>query len=101
MFVRSDKKSWAPGVLPLMLVPFLTIVYYPIGRHIAIALKEPARADTIRLVLYAIAFLAMSFWTVAFARGLPKGKSKLAYIFSSIIFTAILIIIFILKFRIY
>jgi hypothetical protein len=99
MFVRSDKKAWAPGVLPLMVVPLLTIIVYLPTKHIAVVDLNPVKANLIRLIVYTVSFLAASFWVVAFARRLPKGRSKYAYIISSILFTVILIIIFIFKFK--
>lgn len=98
MFVRSHKKTWAMGVLPLMLVPFLNILYYPVYSHIS--QSNLYKADIIRLVIYIVSFVAASCWIVVFARRLPKGRSKYAYAASTILFTAILIIIFIVKLRV-
>ena len=95
MFMRSQKKAWAFGVMPIMLVPFLNIVYYPIDKHISFT--DPFRANVIRLVIYLVSFVAASCWIIFFARNLPKGRSKYAYIISTILFTAILILIFIFK----
>ena len=95
MFVRSGKKAWAPGVCPLMLLPFLNILYAPIGRHIAAS--DSSLANIIRMLVYLVSFLGVSFWTVILARRLPKGRSRYAYVVSSVLFTAILAIIFLVK----
>ena len=98
MFIRSHKKTWALCVLPLMLVPFLNIAYFPLYMHISSINHQ--RADVIRLVLYIVSFLAASCWIILFAHKLPKGRSKYAYVISTILFTAILIIIFIVKLKV-
>jgi hypothetical protein len=95
MFVRSNKKTWAGCVFPLMLVPLLNIIYAPIGSHIAI--DRPLMSGVIRIIIYIVSFIAASCWVIAFARILPKGRSRYAYVTSSILFTAILIVIFIVK----
>ena len=97
MFIRSNKKKWALGVLPLMLVPFLNIIYHPIGEHILRVRHDLFSANLIRLIIYLVSFAAVSCWVVVFSRGLPKGRSKYAYITCSLLFTAILIVIFIVK----
>jgi hypothetical protein len=98
MIVRSNRKMWALGVLPLMLVPVLNIIYGPIAEHLVHV--DPGLThltNVIRLIIYIVAFLAASCLVFVFAHRLPKGRSKYAYIVSSILFTAILIIIFIIK----
>lgn len=97
MFVRGKRKSWAPGVIPLMLVPFVNIVYSPIGRHIA--RHDPTRAYGIRFAVYVIAFLGASVWISMLSRRLPSGGSRAAYILCSVFFTAALIVLFIVKVR--
>ncbi len=63
MFVRSKRKVWAMGVLPLMLVPFVNIIYSPINRHIVAA--GMGTGDTLRILIYVAAFLASSAWVIA------------------------------------
>lgn len=92
MFIRRHKKVWAGSVLPLMLVPFVNIVYSPINRKIA--RHNVAYAYSARIILYILAFAAMSVWTVTWAQKLPSGKSKIAYVIVSISFTFLLILIF-------
>ena len=95
MFIRSKRSAWAPVVLPLMLIPFVNILYHPIGTHIAkLSLN---RANVIKVIIYIIAFLISSVWIVFVARRLPSGKSKYAYIISSVMFTAVLVLIFSFK----
>lgn len=92
MFIRSHKKVWAGSVLPLMLVPFISIIYSPINRRI----MKYSAADSYcaRIIIYIIAFAAVCVWTVTWGRKLPAGKSKLAYVLMSIAFTFCLILIF-------
>ena len=98
MIVRSNRKMWALGVLPLMLVPVLNIIYNPIAEHLVhIHPGFLYTENLIRLIIYIVGFLMASFWVIFIARRLPKGRSKYAYIVSSILFTAILIIIFVIK----
>ena len=92
MFIRSKKKVWAGSVLPLMLVPFINIVYSPINRKIMEHSTDYAYST--RIVIYIIAFAVVSVWVFFWGRKLPAGKSKYAYICVSIIFTFILILLF-------
>lgn len=96
MFIRGHKKMWAPGVLPLMLLPLTNIIYHPIGMHLAVS-HGSAAAGTARLVIYLLSLAAASIWVVLFSRRLPAGRSKFAYIISSIGFTALLVVIFTIK----
>jgi hypothetical protein len=99
MFVRSERKPWALGVLPLMLVPVVNILYsyLPIERHISAS--NPGLPHMVRIILYIVTFVIGSIWVIVFARALPKGRSKYAYVICSILFTAILIFIFIIKIK--
>ena len=97
MFIRGHKKMWAPGVLPLMLLPLVNIIYHPIGMRIAASSGGAAAAGTARLVIYLLSLAAASIWVVLFSRRLPAGRSKFAYIISSIGFTALLVVIFTIK----
>jgi hypothetical protein len=92
MFIRSHKKIWAGSVFPLMLVPFINILYSPINRKI----MEHSRADAYcsRIIIYMIALAVVSVWVVAWGRKLPVGKSRYAYIIVGISFTLILILLF-------
>lgn len=95
MFVRSGRKPWAPVVIPLMLLPFVNIVYSPIGRHIAF--HNVQTAHSIRIALYAVSIAAASLWIVILGRRLPSGRSRYAYILSGILFTILLAVIFTIK----
>lgn len=92
MFIRSHKKVWAGSVVPLMLVPFVNIIYSPISRKIM--KYNHADAYSVRIIIYLIAFAAVCVWSVAWGRKLPAGKSKYAYVIVSIAFTFMLILIF-------
>lgn len=93
MFVRSGKKAWATGTLPLMLVPFVSIIYSPIGRSL---MEHGATFENpLRIALYIAAFVAASIWVIFWARRLPTGRSKYSYIFVSIAFTLILVLVLI------
>lgn len=95
MFIRSGRKSWASGVLPLMLVPVIEIIFSPLGRRIA--LQSFTTAATVRIILYVIFFIFSSVWAFLWAKRLPSGKSRYAYRIMTIGFTLILILIFIRK----
>lgn len=92
MFIRSHKKLWAGSVLPLMIVPFATIIYNPINRKIMEI--SAANAQYTRIILYIVCFAAVSVWVVMWGQKLPSGKSKIAYMILGIGFTFILILIF-------
>jgi hypothetical protein len=92
MFIRSHKKVWAGSVLPLMLVPFINIVFSPISRKIM--RYSNVDAYCARIIIYIIAFAVVSVWVFLWGRKLPLGKSRYAYICVSILFTFILILIF-------
>ena len=92
MFIRSHKKVWAGSVLPLMSVPFVSIIYYPIDRNIF--LHSPMMSYKVRIVLYIVVFAISCFWIIRWARKLPAGKSRYAYTIVSISFTFLLILIF-------
>lgn len=93
MFIRSHKKLWAGSVLPLMIVPFATIIYNPINRKIMEL--SAANAHYARIILYIVCFAAVSVWVVMWGQKLPSGKSKIAYMILGIAFTLILILIFV------
>lgn len=92
MFIRSHKKVWAGSVLPLMLVPFINIIYSPINRKI----MEYNHSDaySTRIIIYLVAFAAVCVWASSWGRKLPAGRTKYTYIIVSIAFTFILILIF-------
>ena len=92
MFIRSHKNLWAGSVLPLMLVPFVNIIYAPINRKIM--KYSVTNAYCTRIVLYIIIFAVACVWSVAWGRKLPAGKSKYVYVCVSILFTFLLILIF-------
>lgn len=92
MFIRSHKKLWAGSVLPLMIVPFATIIYNPINRKIMTI--SNANAHYTRIILYIVCFAVVSVWVVMWGQKLPSGKSKIAYMILGIGFTFILILIF-------
>lgn len=96
MFVRRKRKTWAFGVFPLMLVPFINIVFGPIHRRLTYV-EGVWVANSARIVVYIAAFLAASAWMCVWARRLPAGRSRLAYLVASIAFTALLVLVFILK----
>lgn len=92
MFIRSHKKVWAGSVLPLMLIPVINIIYSPINRKIM--KHSVADAYSARIIIYIIAFAAVSVWTVVWGQKLPSGKSKITYVIVGIAFTFMLILIF-------
>lgn len=92
MFIRGRRKVWAGSVLPLMLVPFLNIIYAPINKKIRI--HNVADSYYVRTALYAVAFIVVCVWVVKWTRKLPSGKSKYAYSIMAILFTFLLILIF-------
>lgn len=92
MFVRSHKKVWAGGVLPLMLVPIVNIIYSPINRKILEVSKEAAVST--RIIIYIVVFAVVSVWTVLWGTKLPAGKTKYIYMAVGIGFTLILLLIF-------
>jgi hypothetical protein len=93
MFIRSHRKLWAGSVLPLMIVPFVTIIYNPINRRIM--RFSAANAHYVRIIVYIVAFAAVCVWVVMWGQKLPSGKSKIAYMILGIGFTLALILIFI------
>ncbi len=98
MFVRRHRRVWATGVLPLMIVPLCNIIYSPIGRRIALV-RSLYRAHMIRLGVYVGALAVTTLCAVLFARRLPAGKARFAYLLSSLLFAAILAILFWMKLK--
>lgn len=92
MFIRSRRKVWAGSVLPLMLVPFLNIIYEPID--IKIKAHSVINSYYVRIALYAAAFIIVCIWVLKWSKKLPSGKSKYAYSIIAILFTFFLILIF-------
>jgi hypothetical protein len=92
MFIRSHRKVWAGSVFPLMLVPFLNILYSPLNRKLL--LTSQVAAYSARIVLYIVAFAGVCVWVVLWARKLPSGRSKYAYVIVAITFTFFLILLF-------
>ena len=99
MFVRRGGRVWAPGVLPLMIVPLVTILYSPVGRLIVARTHSFSRAHLIRLALYIVAFAVACVTTRLFARRLPRGRNRYVYFISSVVFSLILILLFMIKIR--
>lgn len=92
MFIRSHKKIWAGSVLPLMLVPFVNIVYSPFNRKIMRFSMEAA--ITTRIIIYLVIFAIVCVWVVLWGGKLPAGKTKYIYISVSIAFTFIILLVF-------
>lgn len=93
MFKRSRRREWVGCVFPLMLVPFVNILYSPIGRRLMVT--RPHQAPIIRTLVYIAALAAASIWIVLWARKhLPYRKSRYIYCLLAIGFTLILIIVF-------
>ena len=99
MFVRRGGKVWAPGVLPLMIIPLVTILYSPVSRTIVAHSHSLPRAHWIRLALYVVAFAVALVTTRLFARRLPRGRNRYVYMISSASFSLILILLFMIKIR--
>lgn len=93
MFVRGHKKIWAGSVLPLMLVPFVNIIYSPINAKIMKHSMESAVSA--RIIMYIILFAVVCVWVVLWGTKLPVGKTKYIYISVGIGFTLILLLIFV------
>lgn len=93
MFVRSNRKAWLYGIFPLMLVPAINIIMYSI-RDYKITSDD---IFFIRSVVYAISFLLTTIWVFLWSRTLPFGKSKYAYIFSTLCYTLILCLLLLFK----
>ena len=91
MFVRSKRKAWFPGVFPLMVVPFVNLVFYPRRMELL------PNGHMIRIAVYAVSFLAASLWILLWARKLPYGRSKLGYILCCIGFTFVLALVLLFK----
>lgn len=96
MFIRRHRQVWAAGVLPLMVVPLFTIIYSPIGRHIALV-RGLYNAHMIRLAVYIAALAAAGVFSVLFSRRLPVGKARYAYLVSSVLFSVLLSVLFWMK----
>lgn len=92
MFIRGRRKVWAGSVLPLMLVPFLNIIYEPINNRIK--LHSVVGSYYVRVALYAVSFIIVCVWVVKWSKKLPSGRSKYAYSIIAILFTFFLILIF-------
>lgn len=92
MFIRSHKKVWAGSVLPLLIVPAVNIIYSPISRKVMEVSQEAAISA--RIIIYLISFAVVSVWVVLWGGKLPTGKTKYIYICVSILFTFILLLIF-------
>ncbi|CDZ24981.1 putative membrane protein [[Clostridium] cellulosi] len=92
MFIRSHKKVWAGSVLPLLIVPAVNIIYSPISRKVMEVSKEAAISA--RIIIYLISFAVVCVWVVLWGGKLPTGKTKYIYICVSILFTFILLLIF-------
>lgn len=91
MFIRSHKRVWAGSVFPLMLVPLLNILYAPLDRRLLLISKVTAYST--RIGMYIVAFAGVCVWVTLWARKLPSGRSKYAYIVVSITFTFLLILL--------
>jgi hypothetical protein len=94
MFVRSKRKAWFYGIFPLMLVPVINIVLYNIIKDFH---KDPGNTFFFRSAIYVISFLLTSVWVLLWARTLPFGKSKYAYITSTISYTLVLCLLLLFK----
>ncbi len=91
MFIRSHRKVWVGSVFPLMLVPFLNILYAPVDRKL-IKISDVTAYST-RIGIYIMAFIGVSIWVTLWARKLPSGKSRYAYIIVALLFTFLLILL--------
>ncbi|MDR3552190.1 MAG: hypothetical protein P4L75_03615 [Clostridia bacterium] len=91
VFLRSRRRMWFGAVFPLMLVPLVNTIFSP---HF---LDRLPHGYDIRLVIYLACFAISSLWIALWSKKLPVGKSRSAYIFSSIGFTFVLVIVLIVK----
>lgn len=91
MFIRSHKRAWAGSVLPLMLVPFLNILYSPMDRKLA--LISNVTAYSVRICVYVVGLACVCVWVTLWAKKLPAGRSRYAYVIVSITFTFLLILL--------
>ena len=93
MFVRRGRRAWAPGVLPLMLVPFVNIIYSPIGRKLGEigGVYEP----TVRVLTYIFFLVVACVWMMVWAKKLPTGRSRYAYVLTAVGFTLIFVLLLI------
>lgn len=96
MFIRRHRRVWAVGVLPLMVMPLFTLIYSPVGRHIA-RLSGLYRAHLVRLGVYIAAIVVASVMSLLFSRRIPAGKIRNVYLTSALLFTALLAILFWMK----
>lgn len=92
MFIRGHRKAWGGSVFPLMLVPFVNIIYSPINRKILSYNLQ--MAYTVRTILYAVSFAGVCIWVTLWSRKLPKGRSRHAYMIISVLFTFFLVLLF-------
>jgi predicted neutral ceramidase superfamily lipid hydrolase len=94
MFVRSKRKAWFYGIFPLMLVPAINIILYSLGKDF---LSDTDDTFFIRSAIYVISFFLTSVWVLLWARTLPFGKSKYAYIICTISYTLVLCLLLLFK----
>ena len=94
-FLRGKRKAWSTGVFPLMLIPAVNIILQP--RH----MEMLPNGHFIRAVIYFASLAVMSVWSVLWARRLPHGKSKFGYIFCSVLFSFVLVMLLFFKGTIY
>jgi hypothetical protein len=94
LFARSGKRGFTGGILPLMLVPFVNIVYSPFSREITERYGE-VLGDEIRIAAYIVALAAAGVWMFIWSVRIPSSRARYAYIIVSLSFTIALILIFI------
>lgn len=96
MFIRRHRRVWAVGVLPLMVVPLVTLIYSPVGRQIA-KVSGLYRAHMVRLGVYIVALAVACVTSLLFSRRIPAGKMRTVYLASALVFAALLAILFWMK----
>lgn len=92
MFIRGHRKNWAGSVLPLMAVPFFSIVYEPVNARVLSYGTDTSYL--VRVIYYAVLFAATALWAFFWARRLPAGKSRVVYRILAISFNFLLILLF-------
>lgn len=89
IFLRAGKKQYAVATAPLLVVPFMNVLYNVASEY----LKMPINIQTQMLVL--IISLAVAVLLIGFlANAIKAKKYKLVYIFTCGGFTTLLTVIF-------
>ena len=93
--LRSRRRFWAGGVLPLLLTPLLNIPFMTAYFHFPAAARE---SDLIRWVFYGVLLAATALWAVLWSHfRLPQLRLRFSYVVGVVGFTAIVSLIFLWK----